>query len=109
MIPIGGIQMVQARPSPQPSLLGHAFPGLHSEGPDKGASQQPQERSEKPLRTNNREEEEEEDRVLSPPSTAPQHSPTPSTYCQTACTPPPPGTTLIHRRSLKEERLEEEG
>ncbi|XP_077337096.1 transcription factor HIVEP3 isoform X1 [Lithobates pipiens] len=108
MIPIGGIQMVQARPSPQPSLLGPAFPGLHSDGPDKEASHQPQKRSEQPLRTNNREKE-EEDRVLSPPSTAPQHSPTPSTYCQTACTPPPPGTTLVHSSSLKGERLEEEG
>ncbi|XP_018411468.1 PREDICTED: transcription factor HIVEP3 [Nanorana parkeri] len=107
MIPIGGIQMVQARPSPQPSLLGPVFLGLHSEGPDKEASQQPQERKKQQLRTNQREEE--EDRVLSPPSTAPQHSPTPSTYCQTACTPPPPGTPLVHTGSLKGERLEGEG
>ncbi|XP_072276990.1 transcription factor HIVEP3 isoform X2 [Pyxicephalus adspersus] len=107
MIPIGGIQMVQARPSPQPSLLGPVFPGLHSEGPDKEASQQPQERSDQPLRTIKIEEE--ETRVLTPPSTAPQHSPTPSTYCQTACTPPPPGTPLVHPSSVKEERLEGEG
>ncbi|KAM5180421.1 transcription factor HIVEP3 [Mantella aurantiaca] len=105
MIPIGGIQMVQARPSPQHSLLGPVLPGLHSEGPDKEASQQPQERSDQPLRTNKG----EEDRVLSSPSTAQQHSPTPSTYCQTACTPPSPGTPLVHTGSLKGERLEEEG
>lgn len=107
MIPIGGIQMVQARPSPQPSLLGPVFSGLHSQGPDKEASQQPKERGDQSLRTIKREKE--EDRVLSPPSTAPQHSPTPSTYCQTACTPPSPGTSLIHTGSQKGERPEEEG
>ncbi|XP_044143885.1 transcription factor HIVEP3 isoform X1 [Bufo gargarizans] len=103
MIPIGGIQMVQARPSPQPSLVGPILSELHVEGPDKEA---PQERSEQPLRTNRR----EEDRAMSTPSTAPQHSPTPSTYCQTACTPsPPPGTPHSSVDCLKEEHVEGEG
>ncbi|KAM3933343.1 transcription factor HIVEP3 isoform 1-T2 [Leptodactylus fuscus] len=105
MIPIGGIQMVQARPSPQPSLVGHMLSELHVEGPDK---EPPQEGSEQPLRTNRREKE--EDRVMSPPSTAPQSSPTPSNYCQTACTPSPsPGTPHSSTGSLKEEHLEGEG
>lgn len=105
MIPIGGIQMVQARPSPQPSLVGPILSELHVEGPDK---EPPQGGSEQPLRTNRREEE--EDRVMSLPSTALQSSPTPSTYCQTACTPsPPPGTPLSSAGSLKEEHVEGEG
>ncbi|XP_075051983.1 transcription factor HIVEP3 isoform X2 [Mixophyes fleayi] len=106
MIPIGGIQMVQARPSPQPSLVGAMFSELHSESPDKEPPHQlHQGESEQPLRTNRREEE--EDRVISPISTALQHSPTPSTYCQTACT--PPGMPRASTGSLKGERVEGEG
>ncbi|XP_056413295.1 transcription factor HIVEP3 isoform X2 [Hyla sarda] len=103
MIPIGGIQMVQARPSPQPSLVGPILSKLHVKGPDK---EPPQGGIEQPLRTNRR----EDDRVMSSPSTAPQSSPTPSTYCQTACTPsPPPGRPHSSTGSLKEEHVEGDG
>ncbi|XP_073420272.1 transcription factor HIVEP3 [Dendrobates tinctorius] len=104
MIPIGGIQMVQARPSPQHSLVGPIFSELHIEGPYKEPLQGG---SEELLRTNRREEE---DRVMSPPSTAQQSSTTPSTYCQTACTSsPPPGTPHSSTGSQKEEHVEGEG
>ncbi|KAM9320153.1 transcription factor HIVEP3 [Gastrophryne carolinensis] len=103
MIPIGGIQMVQARPSPQPPLLGSE---LHIEGPDKEVLYQPHGRTYPPLRTSRREEV--EDRVISPSSSAPQHSPTLSTYCQTACT-SPNGMPHDNNGSLKGERLEGEG
>ncbi|KAM4046489.1 transcription factor HIVEP3 isoform 1-T3 [Anomaloglossus baeobatrachus] len=105
MIPIGGIQMVQARPSPQHSLVGPMLSELHVEGPYK---EPPQGGSEQLLRTNRREEE--EDRVMSPPSTAQQSSPTPSTYCQTASTSsPPPGRPHSVTGSQKEDHVEGEG
>ncbi|XP_071993052.1 transcription factor HIVEP3 [Engystomops pustulosus] len=97
MIPIGGIQMVQARPSPQPSLVGPILSELHVESSDKELTQG----YEQPLRTNTREEE--EDRVMSPPSTATLSSP--STYCQTACT-SPHGTPHSSAGSQKEEHGE---
>ncbi|XP_053310415.1 transcription factor HIVEP3 [Spea bombifrons] len=86
MIPIGGIQMVQARPSPQPSLLGPLLSEVKQEGPEVVQSHtRQQEGREEQLRTN-RKGEEKGEREISPLSTAPQRSPT-STYCQTACTP----------------------
>ncbi|XP_068125392.1 LOW QUALITY PROTEIN: transcription factor HIVEP3 [Hyperolius riggenbachi] len=107
MIPIGGIQMVQARPGPRPSLLGPVFPELHLEGSYREATHPiHQERFDQPPRTNRREQE--EDRVKSPPSTAPQHSPTQSTYCQTTCT-SPSGTPRANTGILKGERLEGDG
>ncbi|KAG9493145.1 hypothetical protein GDO78_001192 [Eleutherodactylus coqui] len=105
MIPIGGIQMVQARPSPQPSLVGSILSELHVEGPDRDPLQGG---SEHPLRTTKREEEEH--RVMSPPSTTPPSLSTPSTYCQTTCTPSsPPGTPHSSTVSIKEEYVEGEG
>ncbi|CAH2221756.1 transcription factor HIVEP3 isoform X1 [Pelobates cultripes] len=109
MIPIGGIQMVQARPSPQPSLLGPLFSELKQEGHNEGLTQTShQERSEEQLRTNRRREEEEEDRVIPSPSTAPQRSPT-STYCQTTCSPPYLGTPHASSDPIKGEDIEGEG
>ncbi|XP_063810686.1 transcription factor HIVEP3 isoform X2 [Pseudophryne corroboree] len=103
MIPIGGIQMVQARPSPKPSLVGPMLSELHSESSDKETPHQlHQDRSEQTIRTIRREEK--ADRVISPVSTALQHSPTPSTYCQTAC--PPPGISRASTGSLKGEQGE---
>ncbi|KAE8624053.1 hypothetical protein XENTR_v10005810 [Xenopus tropicalis] len=88
MIPIGGIQMVQARPSPHPELLGQSFfepqPGDLEAVP---FEQQHQEENDEQIRTSRKEEA--KDRVIPPISTAPTVSPS-STYCQTASTPPQP-------------------
>ncbi|XP_075459963.1 transcription factor HIVEP3 isoform X2 [Ascaphus truei] len=105
MIPIGGIQMVQARPRAQPALLGTAAHFLSGIASPELASATPEEASKLPprrvcrgspeesCRTSEREHDEEEHRVKTPPSTNPQHPPltepcsSPSTYCQAACTP----------------------
>ncbi|KAM4795829.1 transcription factor HIVEP3 [Rhinophrynus dorsalis] len=90
MIPIGGIQMVQARPTPHPSLLGPPFSGPRPESHEEVSTHQLHHvGSDEQLRTIKRERE-EKDRVISPISTAPQCSSS-STYCQTACTPPQSG------------------
>ncbi|KAM8975569.1 transcription factor HIVEP3 [Pelodytes ibericus] len=106
MIPIGGIQMVQARPSPQPSLLGPLLSEGKQEGQEEVRTHTPhQEGKEEQLRTNRRGQE-EEDRVISSLST--RCSPT-STYCQTACPPSQPGMQHASSGSLEGENTEGEG
>ncbi|XP_041437853.1 transcription factor HIVEP3 isoform X2 [Xenopus laevis] len=88
MIPIGGIQMVQARPSPHPALLGHSFFEPQPADPEAVPfEQQHQEETDEQNRTSRKKEE--KDRVMPLISTAPLVSPS-STYCQTASTPPQP-------------------
>ncbi|XP_018104955.1 transcription factor HIVEP3 [Xenopus laevis] len=93
MIPIGGIQMVQARPSPHPALLGHSF--FEPQPADLEAvpfEQQHQEESDEQIRTSRKEKE--KDRATHLISTAPPISPS-STYCQSDSTPPQPDMSLF--------------
>ncbi|KAG8451218.1 hypothetical protein GDO86_003454 [Hymenochirus boettgeri] len=107
MIPIGGIQMVQARPSLQPSILGQHFSDqLHENLENVPLHQLHQYESEKQVRTSRTEGE--KDREICPLNAVPKSSPL-STYCQTASTPTRPGTPHVDTDPDQAEHVEGEG